>query len=296
MMPSRLVTAVAALAAVGVGSVAGALAAVPGLSGAQPFPAASTLAAPSGSTSTTTPGKPFFKGPGPGPGSFRGGVGNDLIVAAATALHLTPDQLRQKLSDGKTTIADVAKQQGVDVNTVIDAMVNADRERITDIVNNPLPQFSMGNQPSGKTPSFAPGIGFGVLGQALDSVAKALGITTDELKSDLAKGMSIADIAKSKNVDVNTVIDALVADVNAKIDAAVKTGKLSPDRATTLKNDIRSAITALVNGTGGLGHMSGGRFGFKFGGHGGHGPFGGGSGPGSNAPTTTTTTVKPPAS
>src|SRR4029077_15758029 len=118
MMTGRLVTGIAVLAAVGVGSVAGALVAVPSLSGAQSFPGAIAVGAPSGSARPTTPGRPFF----------HAGAGG-LLEAAAGALHLTPQQLQEKLSDGKTTIADVAKQQGVDVNTVIDAMVNADRAR-----------------------------------------------------------------------------------------------------------------------------------------------------------------------
>jgi hypothetical protein len=202
------------------------------------------------------------------------------------------------LSDGKTTIADVANQQHVDVNTVIDAMVNADRERITDIVNNPLPQkpFGPGGGPSGKLP-FGPNVRFGFgagVGAGLDAVAKALGITTDELKSDLAKGMSIADIAKSKNLDVNKVIDQLVADANAKIDDAVKSGKLPQDLAKQMKDGLRSAITALVNGDlPKLPFGEGGGFRFKFGDHHGFGSRGGsGSTPGSPAPTTTTT-VKP---
>jgi hypothetical protein len=278
MMPGRLVTGIAVLAAVGVGSVAGALVAVPSLSGAQSFPNAIAVGAPSGSTSTT-PGRPFFKG-----------AGDDLIQAAATALHLTPDQLRQKLSDGKTTIADVAKQQGVDVNTVIDAMVNADRQRITNIVNNPLPQKPFG--PGAGNLPFGPKIRLGIVGQGIDAVAQALGITPAELKTDLAKGMSIADIAKSKSVDLNKVIDALVADANAKIDAAVKSGKLTQQRADALKGLVRSGIQAFVNNTlPKLPPATGGRFGFPFGGHHGFGPFGGG-GPGSGAPTTTTT-VKP---
>ena len=283
MMPSRLVTGIAVLAAVGIGSVAAALVAVPSLSGAQTFPNEIAVAAPSGSTSTTVPvpGKPAFRM-----------HGEELLEAAATALHLTPDQLRQKLSDGKSTIADVAKQQGVDVNTVIDAMVNADRDRITDIVNNPLPQKHSGPDNFGPA---GPHFGFGMIGQGLDAAAKALGISTDELKSDLAKGMSIADIAKSKNVDVNKVIDALVADANAKIDAAVKSGKLSQDQANTLKATIRSAVAAFVNhDLPKLPAGMGGGFGFKFGDHHGFGPYGGrGSGPSSNAPNSPTTTVKP---
>jgi hypothetical protein len=281
MMPGRLVTGIAVLAAIGIGSAAAALVAVPSLSGAQAFPDAVVAAAPSGSTSTTTPGGPFFKGPG-----------SDLIDAAAAALHLTPAQLLQKLSDGKTTIADVAHQQGVDVNTVIDAMVNADRSRITDFVNNPLPLKRFG--PGANTRPFGPGFGFGIVGDSLDAAARALGITPEQLKSDLANGMSIADIAKRKNVDINKVIDALVADANARIDAAVKSGELSQDRANSLKSMIRSAVTAFVNNTlpkppAGMG----GGFGFKFGGYHVYGPFGGyGPAPGSSAPTTTTT-VKP---
>ena len=45
----------------------------------------------------------------------------------------------------------------------------------------------------GPRPVPAFGVGFGRLGAlALDPVAKALGITTDELKTDLAKGQTIA--------------------------------------------------------------------------------------------------------
>jgi hypothetical protein len=172
-------------------------------------------------------------------------------------------------------------------------MASADRARIGDIVNKPWPKFGPG--PGGERHG-----GFGIgLGAGLDSVAKALGISNADLKTDLAKGQSIAQIAKSKNVDVNKVIDALVADANAKIDTAVKNGKLSQDRANTLKDAIRSAVTAFVNN--GLPKPPagmGGGFGFKFGGHHGFGPFGGhGFGPNTSAPnSTTTTTVKPASS
>ena len=57
----------------------------------------------------------------------------------AKALNLSTDELLEKLSDGKTTIADVAKQQNVDVQTVIDAMAAAAKSDINDMVNNPLP-------------------------------------------------------------------------------------------------------------------------------------------------------------
>ena len=60
------------------------------------------------------------RGPG-GPGHGRRGKGPGL-EAAATALGIEPSELMTQLRDGKT-IAQVAADKGVDVQTVIDAMV-----------------------------------------------------------------------------------------------------------------------------------------------------------------------------
>jgi len=225
MRQSRLVTGVAVVTAVAAGGVGGALIGVPALSGAQPFSKIATSTAASDGT------KPA--------GHIRGD--SALLDAAAKALNLTTRQLSDKLSDGKTTIADVAKQQKVDINKVIDAIASADRARISDIVNKPWPKFCAG--PGGERHG-----GFRIgLGAGLDSVAKALGVSSDELKADLAKGQTIAQIAKSKNVDVNKVIDTLVADASARIDQAQKAGRLTQAQADKAKADLKTWITDLVN-------------------------------------------------
>ena len=90
------------------------------------------------------------------------------------------------------------------------------------------------------------------------------------MKTDLAKGQSIADIAKAKKVDVNKVIDTLVGDASAKIDQAVKDGHLPKDQADKLKSMLKTAITNLVNNGFPKG-LHGGGFGFGFGGHKGFG-------------------------
>ena len=51
------------------------------------------------------------------------------VEAAAEALGISADDLRDQLRDDKT-IADVAEERGVDVRTVIDAMVADATERI----------------------------------------------------------------------------------------------------------------------------------------------------------------------
>ena len=76
-------------------------------------------------------------GPGKGgPGMGRGrGAG---LEAAATALGITADELRTELQSGKS-IADVATAKGVNVQTVIDALVAEAKTRITDMVNGVRP-------------------------------------------------------------------------------------------------------------------------------------------------------------
>lgn len=277
MLRGRLVTGIAVLTAVAAGAVGGAVIGVPGLSAAQPFPQNGMTTAADATNRA--------------PHAVRD---SGILDAAAKALNLTTDQLREKLSDGKTTIADVAKQQNVDIDTVIDAMTNADKARMGEIVNHPWPKFGAGVGPGKGVGPGGPlgGIagGLGRIGPvALDSVAKALGITTDELKTELAKGQSIADIAKAKNLDLDKVIDTLVADANARLDQAVKDDHLTQAQADKLKSALKSVITNLVNNGFPKGLHRGG---FGFGGHKGFGGLPGGPDTGS-APTTPPTTKAP---
>jgi hypothetical protein len=220
-------------AAVIAGGIGGAVLGVPGVSGAQ-----------TGSTSTTVPqnnNAPKERHAFP------------AFDAAAKALNLTPEQLREKLSDHKTTIADVAKQQNVDIDTVIDAMTQADRERIEAMVNKPWPERDRGpGGPGGFGPGGGKhgGFGFGIfgrLGAAFDDLAGALNTTPDQLKEDLKDGKTIKEIAEANNVDVNTVIDKIVDAVNKKVDEAVANDKLTKEQGDKIKAEAKERITEFVN-------------------------------------------------
>jgi hypothetical protein len=121
--------------------------------------------------------------------------------------------------------------------------------------------------PDGTAPEdCGPGGGFGHGGRLdLAIAADALGMTEDELRTELQADdtTSIADIATERNVDIQTVIDALVADATADIDEKLAAGDIDAERATELKDGLTERVTDLVNRDG-LGH---------------HGP-GGGGGPG----------------
>jgi len=125
-----------------------------------------------------------------------------------------------------------------------------------------------------------PGFGFGPK-VALDAVADAIGIDEATLRSEL-QGSTIAAVAANHGVEVQTVIDTLVADATTRIDRAVTDGKLSQEQADTIKSKLNDAITTAVNNP--LPNH-------PFGGRGHRGPGGdNGSGSGSSGAGTTTTT------
>ena len=88
-------------------------------------------------------------------------------------------------------------------------------------------------------------------------VAKAIGISETELRDQLRSGKTIAEVAKAKGVDVQKVIDALVADASRRIDQAVTDKHITAERAASLKAELEDRITHVVNeGLGPKGHQA----------------------------------------
>jgi len=252
-MPTKRVLSAAGIgAAVAGGALAGALLFTPGYSLAgQTEDSTSTAAAPSA---------------GSGFGHRdRHGFGFPGLDAAAAALGMTEDELRDALADGGS-IADVAKDKGVKVEKVIDAMVaeataHIDEEvqeadlsaeeaaRLKENLSERVGEFVRAEGGVGRP--FGPG-GFGPGGHdgpgphapglhgvgflALDAAAEALGVSEQELRDALADGRSIADVAKDKGVDVEKVIDAMLGEATARID----------EQAARLKADLPERISELV--------------------------------------------------
>ncbi|MDQ1565338.1 MAG: hypothetical protein QOF96_218, partial [Actinomycetota bacterium] len=114
-------------------------------------------------------------------------------------------------------------------------------------------------------PDHGPGDGHGRGGPGfgnLDAAAKALGMTTDELRTALDGGKTVAGIAKDKGIEVAKVADALVADLKSHLDAEVKDGELTQAQADELLANCRTRIDDFVNGkvpAGGPGGGPGGR-------------------------------------
>jgi polyhydroxyalkanoate synthesis regulator phasin len=235
----KLLGAAAFSLALAGGGVAGAVLGTPSLSGAQD----DTTSTTQGSIATEDVGGRHLGGPGA------------RLATAAEALGITEDELRTALEGGQS-IAQVAEAEGVDVQTVVDALVAEATARLSELeASLPERMTELVNR-EGLPERHGPG-GLGLpgghhgrhlLGAGLDAAAEAIGITDDELRTALEGGQSIAEVAEANDVDVQTVIDALVAAATEHIDQAVTDGRIDADRAEELKADLTERITARVNG------------------------------------------------
>ena len=103
------------------------------------------------------------------------------------------------------------------------------------------------------------GMGFGHRGDGpgiihrfghLDAAASYLGVTEAELRTQLAGGKTLAEVAKAKGKSVDGLVSALVADEKRELDAAVAAGRLTQKQADTILETAKERATDLVNGAG----------------------------------------------
>ena len=96
-------------------------------------------------------------------------------------------------------------------------------------------------------------------GKGAEAVATALGITVEELKTELSSGKSIADVAKAKNVDIAKVIAAMTAQMKAHLDEEVASGEHTQAEADAKLAAFTARVTEMVNQVGGpkAGHKGG---------------------------------------
>ena len=121
------------------------------------------------------------------------------------------------------------------------------------------PPTTSAAKPSGR---FGFGRGVGTDGPVLDAAAKAIGISTDTLQTDLKNGQTIAQVAKSKNVSTKTVIDAMVA--AAKKQLASEESQLESHLTDMITNEVNGSFKrpAAPNGKNGPNRGFGFRGGF----------------------------------
>lgn len=76
----------------------------------------------------------------------------------------------------------------------------------------------------------------------LDSAANTLGLSPRDLAGQLRDGLTLGQIAQQRGVDPNKVRAAMLSVPTARIDEAVKNGKLTQDKAAELKARLEKQV------------------------------------------------------
>jgi len=84
----------------------------------------------------------------------------------------------------------------------------------------------------------------------IEALAKVLGLSWGEIREQRQSGKSLTEIAKSKGVEEAKLIETLVAARKARLDAAVKAGYVTKERAAEILKLYEETVKARVNNTG----------------------------------------------
>jgi hypothetical protein len=192
-------------------------------------------------------------------GGLGTGLGALAVPGIASAADTATGGATAGVADRVAHIKDALK--GLVTNGTI-TQAQADKVASTLATQLPPPRFGRGPGGPGRL--------------SPDVVAKALGITVDELRAGHDAGKTLAQIAAGKGISKADLISKLVAAAKTQLAADVKAGGITQAQADQISASLQGRITDMVDRVGGP--------------HDGRGPHGDGDGDGDGPPPATSTT------
>lgn len=215
----------------------------------------------------------------------RGGRGAPQMAEVAKALGMTEAELKTELQTGKS-VAEIATAKNVSLDTIVSVVITAQTDRLKQAVTDgKLTQAQTDTMlanlkltlPSRLQTKFVAGMERGrgsrddqggpgsrgdkraQRGAQIAIVVKALGITAEELRTELQAGKSVADVAAAKNVSISNIVDAVVAEQTTALKQAVTDGKLTQEQADQRLAMLKANLPKILELKGGFGPGFGGR-------------------------------------
>lgn len=153
----------------------------------------------------------------------RGRRGGRGVGRIAEAIGIEPQTLKDAVDAGQT-IAEVAADNGVDIDSVIADMVSAAQtradeagrddfdadaltERLTAVVNGEVDLSERGGRR---------GPGRGLRGSS-EAVETLLGLEVQEIKAALQAGQTLAEVAEEQGVSLDDLVSTIVSDIETRI-------------------------------------------------------------------------------
>ncbi|MEQ1872772.1 MAG: hypothetical protein ABL953_03510 [Ilumatobacteraceae bacterium] len=80
-------------------------------------------------------------------------------------------------------------------------------------------------------------------------VAETLGLTEEEVRQAVTDGQTLAELAAANGSSVEELVDALLADIESKLDEKVAAGDLTQEEADAKLAEAEERVTEFVNNT-----------------------------------------------
>ncbi|WP_419878314.1 hypothetical protein [Brevibacillus centrosporus] len=201
-------------------------------------------------------------GPGAGRmerGGFGGGISYKDNADLQTLLKLDGAKLDEQLKAG-LTLAEVAKAQGVDENSVIDLLVKQQEAKWKEAVSaGKMTQEQVDSMKENaserikeqieRTTQARGGMGFVVNLHSNAELASLLKLDADKLQEQLKSGKTLADVASAQGVAKEEVVALLTKQQKDQLAAEVASGKLSQEEADKRGADLEARVKSMVEGT-----------------------------------------------
>jgi hypothetical protein len=223
-----------------IGVTAAALAVAAGTGGAL------AAASSSGTAQNGSPGLHVIVGPGGGP------------AAIAAYLGLTESELRAQLEAGKS-LAQIASAQGKSVAGLEDVIVADAKAHLDDAVANGRLTAAQEETMLAELKSHVdemvnatggphgPGTRIGIGPAFGDAAATYLGLTPDELRTQLEGGKTLAQVAAAQGKPVDGLKAAILAGAKTDLDQAVAAGKLTAAQEQEMLSRLQQHLDDIVN-------------------------------------------------
>jgi hypothetical protein len=174
-----------------------------------------------------------------------------VVGGAIAATQLTPKQ------ESQAVLSDAAAELGVESSELREALENALSNRVDAAVAAGRLTEAQGEAmkqriASGDVPLVGlggPGFGRGLHHHGgLEAAASYLGMTEAKVRTALENGQTLAQLAKARDKSVDGLVAAMTKAETAKLNAAVKAGRLTDAQRDSIVAGLKDRITDMVNG------------------------------------------------
>jgi hypothetical protein len=174
-----------------------------------------------------------------GPMGVMKRAGGGLVQIVADLTGLEARDVAERRADGESFAA-IAESEGVSTDDVKSAAVEEFESHLDErLTSTEAPPMGRGG----------PGMR-GMKGvNPVEVLSDMTGLEPSEIHEQRVEGTSLASIAEAEGVDINDVIDTVIADAEEHLADAVDEGRIDADEAAEKLENMRERLEEMVNST-----------------------------------------------